>query len=101
VISGASDGNIFVVKLSYSGNYVWGETFGGVELDIGYGLAVDSAGRVALAGTFGDIVDFDPSPLESRWPRPVRGKDLFCDSTNPDPGRRRDLRARRLLHREQ
>lgn len=61
--SGASDGDIFVVKLSSSGNYVWGETFGGIGLDIGYGLAIDNAGGVVLGGTFGDIVDFDPNPL--------------------------------------
>jgi hypothetical protein len=59
--SGASDGDIFVVKLSSSGNYVWGETFGSVGLDIGYGLAVDNDGDVVLGGTCGDVVDFDPS----------------------------------------
>jgi hypothetical protein len=62
--SGESDGDIFVVKLSSNGNYVWGETFGGVGLDIGYGLAIGSAGGVVLGGTFGDVVDFDPSLSE-------------------------------------
>jgi hypothetical protein len=61
---GESDGDIFVVKFSSSGNYVWGETFGGTGLDIGYGLAVDGAGGVVLGGTFGDVVDFDPSLSE-------------------------------------
>jgi hypothetical protein len=61
--SGATDGDIFVVKLSSSGNYVWGETFGGAGLDIGYGLAIDNDGDVVLGGTFGDLVDFDPNPL--------------------------------------
>jgi hypothetical protein len=58
------DGDIFVVKLSSSGNYVWGETFGGAGLDIGYGLAIDDEGGVVLGGTFGDVVDFDPSLSE-------------------------------------
>jgi hypothetical protein len=61
--SGASDGDIFVVKLSSSGNYVWGETFGGAGLDIGYGLGIDNEGDPVLGGFFTDIVDFDPNPL--------------------------------------
>jgi hypothetical protein len=61
--SGPSDSNIFVVKLSSSGNYVWGETFGSTGLDIGYGLAIDNEGDVVLGGMFSDIVDFDPNPL--------------------------------------
>jgi hypothetical protein len=61
--SSNTDSNIFVVKLSSSGNYVWGETFGGAGLDIGYGIAVDNANDVVLGGMFADIVDFDPDPL--------------------------------------
>lgn len=64
--SGSSDGDIFVVKLSSSGNYVWGETFGSVGLDIGYGLAIDNEGEVVLGGMFSDIVDFDPDPLSEQ-----------------------------------
>jgi hypothetical protein len=63
--SGASDGDIFVVKLSPTGDYVWGETLGGAGLDIGYGLAIDNEGDVVLGGMFSDIVDFDPNPVSA------------------------------------
>jgi hypothetical protein len=55
--------DVFLVKLSATGNYVWGETFGGVTNDWAWGVAVDAAGTVHLVGYFTDIVDFDPDPL--------------------------------------
>jgi hypothetical protein len=57
--------DIFVVKLTASGNYVWGETFGGIGTDVAFGVAVDSAGYVHVAGYFIDEVDFDSSPIDS------------------------------------
>ena len=45
---------------------MWGETFGSVGLDIGYGLAIDNEGEVVLGGMFSDIVDFDPDPLSEQ-----------------------------------
>jgi hypothetical protein len=59
----AGDSDIFVVKLTAAGNYVWGETFGGTSRDVGFGIAVDDGGVVHLAGYYADMVDFDPDPL--------------------------------------
>jgi hypothetical protein len=57
--------DVFVAKLTAAGNYVWGETFGGVGSDSSLGIAVDSAGDVHVAMFYADQVDFDPSPLAS------------------------------------
>lgn len=63
----AGDSDIFVVKLTAAGNFTWGETFGGTGGDIGWGVAVDDAGYVHLAGNFNGFVDFDPDQLESHY----------------------------------
>jgi hypothetical protein len=55
--------DIYVVKLTGAGNFSWGETFGGTGNDYGFGIAVDPAGFVHLAGGYQNTVDFDPDPL--------------------------------------
>lgn len=57
--------DIFVVKLTASGNYSWAETFGGTGADIGFGVAVDPTGGVHLAGYYEGTVDFDPDTLST------------------------------------
>jgi hypothetical protein len=60
--AGGSD--IFVLKLNSTGNFAWAETFGGAGSDIGWGVAVDLAGTVHLAGAYQGTVDFDPDPID-------------------------------------
>ncbi|MFO0915120.1 MAG: SBBP repeat-containing protein [Pirellulales bacterium] len=59
------DTDVFVVKLTASGNFVWGETFGGVRSESALGIDVASNGDVYVAISYADQVDFDPSPLDS------------------------------------
>jgi hypothetical protein len=59
--AGGSD--VFVMKLDAAGNFKWAETFGGTADDIGWGVAVDTAGTVYLAGGYKETVDFDPDPM--------------------------------------
>lgn len=51
--------DIFVLKVNSSGTYQWSESFGGIGNDYAYGIAVDSANNVHLAGYFQYAVDFD------------------------------------------
>ncbi len=53
--------DVFVSMISSSGNHVWARGFGGVLVDGGTGIDVDSAGDVVVVGKFEGIVDFDPS----------------------------------------
>ena len=53
--------DVFVVKLTSSGNFGWAETFGGIGDDYGLGIAVDTTGDVYLAGFYQGTVDFDPT----------------------------------------
>lgn len=55
------DGNdIFVIKLDIQGNLLWANQLGGNGQDIGFSITTDNLGNVFTAGTFQNIVDFDP-----------------------------------------
>jgi len=58
--SGSAD--IFVLKLTVSGNFVWAKQMTGQLGEAGKDIAVDAAGNVYTTGFFEDIVDFDPGP---------------------------------------
>ena len=59
-----SNGNrdIFIQKLSSSGNLIWSKSFGGTNLDQGWSILVDGSGNVYTTGYFQGTVDFDPGP---------------------------------------
>lgn len=55
--------NVFVSKLSSSGNFLWAKDFGVKNRLGGVGvnsIAIDKLGAIYLAGGFGDTIDFDP-----------------------------------------
>lgn len=57
--NGESD--IFLVKLSSAGNYIWGFKIGGTAMDIAWGLAVNSSNEVLITGLISSSgVDFNP-----------------------------------------
>jgi hypothetical protein len=53
------DEDNFLVKLSSDGDFVWGESFGGVYNDRAYALSIQNE-QLILSGYFVDTVDFDP-----------------------------------------
>ncbi|MEZ4721876.1 MAG: SBBP repeat-containing protein [Flavobacteriales bacterium] len=58
VSNGGND--IYVSKLSSSGNYTWGIGIGGTGADFGRAIAVDEDNNVYVTGSFQNTVDFDP-----------------------------------------
>ena len=54
----ASD--IFVSKLSPSGDFIWAKKLGGTSIDKAYGIAVSGNDGVYVTGSFRGIADFDP-----------------------------------------
>lgn len=52
--------DIFVLKLSPSGNFLWAKSMGSVTHDRGNSIAVDNAGNVYTTGLFTGTSDFDP-----------------------------------------
>jgi len=52
--------DIFIQKLSPTGNLLWVRQIGGVYVDSGTSISNDLYGNVYTIGTFRDTVDFDP-----------------------------------------
>ncbi len=52
--------DIFISKLSASGNFIWTGAMGGIGQDQGNSLSVDVIGNIFTTGSYEDTVDFDP-----------------------------------------
>jgi hypothetical protein len=52
--------DVFIQKLTSSGNLVWAKSFGGTGIDIGFSISLDTSGDVCTTGSFEGTVDFDP-----------------------------------------
>ena len=59
-LTSAGSGDVFIAKLSSSGNFIWGKRIGGTSLDISYSMVSDHLGNVYTTGDFGGTADFDP-----------------------------------------
>jgi hypothetical protein len=53
--------DLFVMKLSASGDYMWAKAIGDLGFEHGETLALDISGNVYLGGIFTYTVDFDPT----------------------------------------
>jgi len=60
--------DIFLAKYNSSGEYQWAFKVGSIDNvfgtgpDIGYGIAMDQADNIYIAGSVGEPTDFDPGP---------------------------------------
>jgi len=52
--------DVFILKLTANGNFIWGKSFGGAEDDAISDIATDLQGNVYTHGFFEGAVDFDP-----------------------------------------
>ncbi|MCH8905209.1 MAG: SBBP repeat-containing protein, partial [Bacteroidetes bacterium] len=69
-------GNIFILKMDTTGNFVWAGSMGGTTNDIGRGIAADNDNNVIIIGQFASTVDFDPGPGTYNL-TPVGNTDIF------------------------
>jgi hypothetical protein len=69
-LASAGGNDIFLAKLSgASGSCLWSERFGNTGYDIGYAVAADPLGNVAMTGVYANTVDFGNGPLPSAGPQ--------------------------------
>lgn len=70
----------FLVKLSSSGAFQWGKTYGSIGIDIGTTLTTDVNNNVIIAGRFSDNISFGNTSqkLQSKG-----GFDIFCAKIDP------------------
>jgi hypothetical protein len=54
------NGNIFVCKLDYNGNFVWAKQMAGSLASTGFSISIDIRGQILTTGRFRGTVDFDP-----------------------------------------
>jgi hypothetical protein len=55
-------GDMFIVKYDAGGLFQWAKQVGGVNQQIGYGLALDATGSIFISGAFVGAADFNPDP---------------------------------------
>lgn len=59
-LSSSGNFDIFVLKLSSAGNYVWAKNMGGSSTDEGRDITLDKKKNVITTGWFSGTADFDP-----------------------------------------
>ncbi|MBD2701640.1 SBBP repeat-containing protein [Spirosoma sp. BT702] len=75
-LTSAGSNDIFVCKLSSSGNLIWVKQLGGSSDDQGRSIKVDGGGNLYITGYFNGTADFDPGPGVSNLIS-AGGSDLF------------------------
>lgn len=70
--------DIFTLKLSSSGNFVWLKHFAGTKANMSfpYSIALDDSKNIYIAGIFTESVDFDPGK-STQYLTAVSAKDAF------------------------
>jgi hypothetical protein len=62
-LTSAGSQDIYLVKYSATGNYLWSFRIGGTSNEVPKGIAIDSADNIVITGFFGGTVDFGGGPL--------------------------------------
>lgn len=62
---GFASSNVFLAKYGSNGILKWANQIGSSSIDAPSSIKLDSQGNIVYAGTFGGVVDFDPSPSNS------------------------------------
>ena len=73
--------DIFISKLSPSGDFLWAKNMGSAADDNGNGIAVDVSGNVYFTGTFQGTADLDPSDGVKNFVS-TGGRDIFISKLN-------------------
>jgi hypothetical protein len=74
----------YLSKFDSSGTFLWARTWGGNDIDSGYGVDVDGSGNVYVSGYFSSIsVDFDPDPTAVDLHLSNGGSDIFLSEFDP------------------
>jgi hypothetical protein len=61
-LTSAGSNDIFILKLTSAGVFVWAAGFGNTSSDYGNEVICDASGNVYSTGRYGSVVDFDPGP---------------------------------------
>jgi hypothetical protein len=59
-LTSIGNGDIFISKLDFFGNFIWAKSVGGTADDASNSIAVDASSNIYITGRFVGTVDFDP-----------------------------------------
>jgi hypothetical protein len=59
-LSSTGGDDVFIVKLSAAGNFLWARRVGGSSYEMSFSIAIDRLGNSYITGDFQGSVDFDP-----------------------------------------
>lgn len=76
--------DIFVCKLTDSGEFVWAKQIGGEGFNFATALVVDQTGDLLLTGGFSGTVDFDPGPGTQEITAQSLSSDAFVVKLNDE-----------------
>jgi hypothetical protein len=80
-LTAVGDEDIFVLKLSPTGTFMWARQFGANDADRANAIKLDASGNVYIAGTYRLSPTFDAFPLNN-----VAGYDIFVAKLNGATG---------------
>ncbi len=83
-IASAGFADVFILKLTASGNYVWVKKIGGTSNDISISIAIDTLGNIFTTGGFygPGACDFDPSTGVFSLTATNNESDIFLSKLN-------------------
>jgi hypothetical protein len=70
--------DMFLVKLSPQGEFIWGGTAAGGGFEFPYGLTVDEEQNLIVSGLVEGSIDFDPSDSVQIFDSPSTATDMNC-----------------------
>ncbi|MCC6844856.1 MAG: immunoglobulin domain-containing protein [Bacteroidetes bacterium] len=79
-LNSAGGTDIFILKYSAAGNYLWSRRAGGPGADIAKTVAVDAVGNAFIGGAFADSIKFGLQP----WLYSTGGTDMFIAQYSSD-----------------
>jgi hypothetical protein len=62
-LTSAGNDDIYLVKYSATGSYLWSQRFGGTSNEVPKGIALDASDNIVITGFFAGTVDFGGGPL--------------------------------------
>ena len=81
-LTSSGDYDVFVCKISSSGNLIWARQIGGNSEDVGNSIAIDTAGNVYTTGYFQGTADFNPGTGTYYLSTPG-GNNIFISKLDP------------------
>jgi hypothetical protein len=80
-MTSAGGTDVFIAKYNSSGGYLWARLYGGANSQRPVGLAVDSGGNIAIAGTFVGTLNFGTGSMANSGEQDVFVAKLSADGS--------------------